>query len=595
MRRIVSRTAPLGVLAAALYLWACGTETQSPVEPLGDITPQFASGGVGGAAFTTFNPSVDGSDKDVCKNSIINCNIYGAKEYVWLNGGPGANHLKPDGYYFFAVLEPGGQPNPNDQGGVPDKNLSDDFDLYTNRTFRTVGGEVAEYSGDHWLDSNTQYPDGCKGPKCGSPDGFPPFVRLFPYTDTSNPGGVYIMAICYIGADGAEYPVEPRDCKYDAFKVKEGRVTYDFILAGIKFEDLDADGSGYETGEPKLPGWTITITGTGFDGSPINASVKTGADGSWMYSSPQYTFGPKDPVQDAVVTVCEQVESGWYQSFPDPVCYTRTIAPAAAAYVNGLDFGNFRPVDITAKKFYDRDQDGIKDANESWIEDFQFCLYVGDDASTTYVGPGDFVKDPDPACQLTDANGTVVWDNLFPGEYTVKEEDADYWIPSLGITFKTFVLLSGESGSAEFGNVAICDGLTPGYWSNWRNHYTQEQFESLLPGTIAGTVAEADAILNDNGCSGDEGSLACMRKFLLANQLTLNLTKNPDLPNPDGAELYLACQLDEHPEVVGNLGDWLDEALAIHNADGVGYIRDWILEVKTVLDWFANMKFNPFL
>ena len=83
---------------------------------------------VGGAAFTTFNPSVDGLSKEVCKNSIINCNIYGAKEYVWLNGGPEANHLKPDGFYFFAVLEPGGQPNPNDQGGFPDKNLSDDFD-----------------------------------------------------------------------------------------------------------------------------------------------------------------------------------------------------------------------------------------------------------------------------------------------------------------------------------------------------------------------------------------------------------------------------------------------------------------------------------
>ena len=103
MRRILSRTAPLGVLAAALYLWACGTETQSPVEPLGDITPQFASGGVGGAAFTTFNPSVDGSDKDVCKNSIINCNIYGAKEYVWLNGGPAANGLTDGDYSWEAV------------------------------------------------------------------------------------------------------------------------------------------------------------------------------------------------------------------------------------------------------------------------------------------------------------------------------------------------------------------------------------------------------------------------------------------------------------------------------------------------------------
>ena len=41
---------------------------------------------VSGAAFTTFNPWVDGEFRDVCKNSIINCNIYGSKPDVWLNG-----------------------------------------------------------------------------------------------------------------------------------------------------------------------------------------------------------------------------------------------------------------------------------------------------------------------------------------------------------------------------------------------------------------------------------------------------------------------------------------------------------------------------
>ena len=64
-----------------------------------------------------YNPWVDGEFKDVCKNSQVNCNIYGIKPDVWLNGGPAANGLGPDGEYFFAVLVPGGQPNPND-GGV---------------------------------------------------------------------------------------------------------------------------------------------------------------------------------------------------------------------------------------------------------------------------------------------------------------------------------------------------------------------------------------------------------------------------------------------------------------------------------------------
>jgi len=38
-----------------------------------------------GAVFTTFN-TADGAN--VCqKGSVINCNIYRQKEYVWLNGG----------------------------------------------------------------------------------------------------------------------------------------------------------------------------------------------------------------------------------------------------------------------------------------------------------------------------------------------------------------------------------------------------------------------------------------------------------------------------------------------------------------------------
>jgi hypothetical protein len=78
-----------------------------------------------------------------------------------------------------------------------------------------------------------------------------------------------------------------------------------------------------------------------------------------------------------------------------------------------------------------------------------------------------------------------------------------------------------------------------------------------------------------------------MRRFLLANQLTLNLTHAPDLPNPDDASLWYMCEV---PGVEGNLSDWLGEALAIHDADGAGYTRDHILWVKTVLDWFANLN-----
>jgi hypothetical protein len=48
-------------------------------------------------------------------------------------------------------------------------------------------------------------------------------LSVFPYNDTSNPGGVYILAVCAVPSNpttGTGAPgVTPSTCKYDAFKV----------------------------------------------------------------------------------------------------------------------------------------------------------------------------------------------------------------------------------------------------------------------------------------------------------------------------------------------------------------------------------------
>jgi hypothetical protein len=160
------------------------------------VVPLISAGAntpVTGGGFTTVNEGVDGTGNCKNGNPAVNCNIYDGKQFVWLNGGPSVAYVG-DGTYFFAVLDPGGQADPNDGAA---KNLSDDFDTYSNRTFSVSGGTVA-YSGSHDFDSNK--------------------IRLASYADTTNPGGVYIMAICSL-ADG--YPATASKCKYDAFKVQE--------------------------------------------------------------------------------------------------------------------------------------------------------------------------------------------------------------------------------------------------------------------------------------------------------------------------------------------------------------------------------------
>jgi hypothetical protein len=275
---------------------------------------------VSGGAYTTVNAAVDGPNHCKNGNPSVNCNIYDGKEFVWLNGGPAANGLGPDGQYFFAVLVPGGQPDPNDGGA---KNLSDDFDAYTNRTFTVTNGEVSAYGGTHTYS--------------------PPLIRLFPYADTTNPGGVYIMAICYLGTG---YPVTPRDCKYDAFKVqKAGQAKVQHVLSGKKYYDTNRNGQ-LDPGEEGLAGWTIEITCNG-----VTVSVVTDASGDFTY-----TTAPTSPSSGSTTcTVSEVQQAGWTQT-GNTVDQTTTSGGATVVLVNfvytvtlpndrvsavaGLNFGN---------------------------------------------------------------------------------------------------------------------------------------------------------------------------------------------------------------------------------------------------------------
>jgi hypothetical protein len=89
-------------------------------------------------------------------------------------------------------------------------------------------------------------------------------LRLMPYDDTTNPGGVYIMAICSL-AKGS--PVNPRECKYDAFKVRQGETP-------AAEEDLAVEkkAAGSFT---RTFNWTVAKTVDGQSAVSYNAGSKT--------------------------------------------------------------------------------------------------------------------------------------------------------------------------------------------------------------------------------------------------------------------------------------------------------------------------------
>lgn len=236
----MNRKVAASAMAIGLVVAGC-TDHTGPVEPE-LLAPRVSFSGVAGAAFTTNNPGVDGVDADgnavaTCLNgpqggasSSVNCNIYGSKQFVWINGGPSSSTASSltDGTYFFAVLQPGGQNQQvNDGTGAgddkgTDHNLSDEHDSYLNRTFTVSGGNIATYAGNA---ANGEVPHDVSGT---NPPGR--LIRLMPYSDTPNNGGVYILAMCkYVPGsyDPATAPVDPKSCKYDAFKVHTTTGTFD--------------------------------------------------------------------------------------------------------------------------------------------------------------------------------------------------------------------------------------------------------------------------------------------------------------------------------------------------------------------------------
>ncbi|WP_394835975.1 hypothetical protein LVJ94_03595 [Pendulispora rubella] len=164
-------------------------------------------GRLGGAVFTSFDAQRGGCLQGNNPNGV-DCNNYRSKEDVYASGGPGPSGLD-DGQYYFAVLVPGFQNGGFIEGA--DGNLSDTTagstagdlgsgDSIANRTYTVANHEITTYNGTHAPGTS---PNGTR------------VLQLAPYDDTSNGGGVYILAVCEVGA------TSPRQCKFDAFHIRD--------------------------------------------------------------------------------------------------------------------------------------------------------------------------------------------------------------------------------------------------------------------------------------------------------------------------------------------------------------------------------------
>jgi hypothetical protein len=94
-------------------------------------------------------------------------------------------------------------------------------------------------------------------------------------------------------------------------------------ICGMKFNDLNDNGV-QDQGEPGLPNWTISLSGS------IATSTLTDASGNYCFNNlPAGTY-----------TVTETCQNDWQQTCPVSGTYTATLGEGLV--INNLDFGNHR-------------------------------------------------------------------------------------------------------------------------------------------------------------------------------------------------------------------------------------------------------------
>ncbi len=282
---------------------------------------------VAGAGFTTYDEATGG-----CYNGTgVNCNIYEGKDKVFMSGGPekGGSDLS-DGNYYFTVVTPG-----EENGGFLEEangNLSDEFKGGTAGD-EGSGDDIAARTFEVKEHVISGFPNPNSHATGTSPQG--KFViGLAPFDTTDSPGGEYILAICLVGA------TSPKECKYDAFKIKEGEkeVIPFGTISGLKYYDVNHNGQ-FDPGESPLPGWAIdwtdTVSGTEITNVSGLFEVKNLVEDTYTFKEKE---GPAGWIQTGNTVDQSSASAGSKVTLNGDKTYT--VELASGGTVSGLNFGN---------------------------------------------------------------------------------------------------------------------------------------------------------------------------------------------------------------------------------------------------------------
>ena len=213
-----------------------------------------------------------------------------------------------------------------------------------------------------------------------------------------------------------------------------------------KWDDSNADGT-WNKGELAIQDWKVVLTGTAINGSPVGPlQGTTDASGSYTWSN----------LLPGNYTVSEVMPSSGDWLATTPTSYNITLSEGGLV---NRSFGNIQLGDISAWKWYDRNENGVWNTGEPAISGWLIKL-----DGLTVNGQEVHLTD------YTGANGHLTFDGLLPGNYIISEVmPTGSWTASTPTSYQ-IVLAENGSMCRQFGNFCYVEGAagfkTKGFWHN---------------------------------------------------------------------------------------------------------------------------------
>jgi len=200
-------------------------------------------------------------------------------------------------------------------------------------------------------------------------------------------------------------------------------------ISGLKFNDDNGNGA-QDAGETGLSGLLVFLDANG------NNSLDSGEITVTTDNSGNYTF---NNLNAGTYNVREVQRTGWTQTTTNPA----PINLGSGESRSGINFGNFQNISISGSKFNDLNNNGVLDAQEPLLPNWQVFLDANSDDS---LGAGEVNTS-------TDSLGGYSFANLGPGTYRVREVNQPGWTRTTANPADIVAVSNGTNASnINFGN-----------------------------------------------------------------------------------------------------------------------------------------------